>query len=376
MSSAVNDGTYQSPLTVEVYVATIRDRKNRAGKIVFYASVRRRGFPDVNKSFTRLTDAKRWAQELELNMSSGRHYVPQIEAERHTLSDAIKRYQEEELPKKGKSAIDEKRQLSYFEERLGNWKLSEISPATLTEIKGKFLREEARYGKRRQPQTWNRYMSALSNVFEMCVRDWQWMESNPLRRVRREREAPGRVRFLTEEERDRLLDACKKSKASNLYLVVVLTLSTGMRRSEVRWLKWEQVDLSRGVILLEKTKNKERRRIPVRGLALELLKEHSRVRRLGCNYLFPGHKTDRTGEPFDLDNFWSHAIKEARIENFRFHDLRHCCASYLAMNGASLLEIAEVLGHKTLQMVKRYAHLAESHTASVVERMNLQIFGS
>ena len=63
------------------------------------------------------------------------------------------------------------------------------------------------------------------------------------------------------------------------------------------------------------------------------------------------------------------------IENFRFHDLRHSTASYLAMNGASLLEIAEILGHKTLQMVKRYSHLAESHTASVLKSMNMKIFG-
>ena len=73
---------------------------------------------------------------------------------------------------------------------------------------------------------------------------------------------------------------------------------------------------------------------------------------------------------------WDNAVETAKIENFHFHDLRHTCASYLAMNNASLAEIAEVLGHKTLQMVKRYAHLSEQHTLSVVERMNEKIFGS
>ncbi len=72
---------------------------------------------------------------------------------------------------------------------------------------------------------------------------------------------------------------------------------------------------------------------------------------------------------------WEAALREADIQDFRFHDLRHSAASYLAMNGASLAEIAEVLGHKTLQMVKRYAHLSEGHTASVVESMNNKIFG-
>jgi len=73
---------------------------------------------------------------------------------------------------------------------------------------------------------------------------------------------------------------------------------------------------------------------------------------------------------------WLAALKKAGVADFRFHDLRHSAASYLAMNGASLAEIAEVLGHKTLQMVRRYAHLSEAHTAGVVSRMNAKIFGA
>ena len=68
-------------------------------------------------------------------------------------------------------------------------------------------------------------------------------------------------------------------------------------------------------------------------------------------------------------------MKKAEIENFRFHDLRHSTASYLAMNGATLLEIAGILGHKTLQMVKRYSHLSEDHKAEVLEKMNEKMFG-
>ncbi len=80
-------------------------------------------------------------------------------------------------------------------------------------------------------------------------------------------------------------------------------------------------------------------------------------------------------KPWDSRSAWLSALKKANIQEFRFHDLRHSCASYLAMNGASLAEIAEVLGHKTLQMVKRYAHLSEAHTAKVVQSMNERIFG-
>ena len=108
--------------------------------------------------------------------------------------------------------------------------------------------------------------------------------------------------------------------------------------------------------------------MPIAGLAYEELKKLSSVRRIDDDRVFPL-------TPDQVRWHFSSALKKAEIEDFRFHDLRHSAASYLAMNGATLAEIAEVLGHKTLQMVKRYAHLTEQHTSKVVERMNKKIFG-
>ncbi|MCB1770973.1 MAG: tyrosine-type recombinase/integrase, partial [Candidatus Competibacteraceae bacterium] len=79
--------------------------------------------------------------------------------------------------------------------------------------------------------------------------------------------------------------------------------------------------------------------------------------------------------PAQFRHAWDIALEVAQIEDFHWHDLRHSAASYLAMSGATLQEIAAILGHKTLAMVKRYAHLSEPHTASVVNRMNAKIFG-
>lgn len=108
------------------------------------------------------------------------------------------------------------------------------------------------------------------------------------------------------------------------------------------------------------------------GPALALMHQHAKVRRLDTMLVFP----NATGEkPLGIRNAFEDAVERAGLKDFRFHDLRHTFASYLAMNGASLLEIAEVLGHKTLAMVKRYAHLCEAHTRSVVERMNRAVFG-
>lgn len=156
-----------------------------------------------------------------------------------------------------------------------------------------------------------------------------------------------------------------------LYPVVVLALATGMRRGEVMNLRWPQVDLKRGRVLLRDTKNGTSRTLPLASVALEVVAALGRVRRLDTDLLFHGHDVTK---PFALDNHWRAAVHKAGLQDFRFHDLRHSAASYLAMNGASTIEIAAVLGHKTLAMVKRYSHLSNSHTESVVAAMNQKIF--
>ena len=234
----------------------------------------------------------------------------------------------------------------------------------------------------RGPATIVRYLAVLSHVFGVAVKEWGWLEDNPLAKVRKPKEPRGRVRFLSDDERERLLAECKRNP--DLYAAVVLALSTGGRRMEILGLRWSQVDLIRRVAVLHETKNGERRVLPLTGPALELLRERSRVRRVDTDLVFPGrvkprrssdHKTLSEPKPIDLRTPFATALRRAGIQDFRWHDLRHSAASYLAMNGASLAEIAEVLGHKTLQMVRRYAHLSEAHTAGVLERMNAKIFG-
>ncbi len=223
----------------------------------------------------------------------------------------------------------------------------------------------------RAPATVNGYLATLRHAFTLAVTEWQWLEDSPVRRVRRLGEPRGRVRFLSEEERTHLLHACQTSHNRLLYPVVVLALATGARKMELLRLTWADVDLTRARITLHHTKNRERRVLPLAGLALEEVQKLAKVRRLDTPLLFP--RADGR-QPIDIRYAWAQALQEAGITDFRFHDLRHSAASYLAMSGASLAEIAEILGHKTLQMVKRYVHLSEAHTAGVVARMNAAIF--
>src|SRR5262249_11105810 len=152
---------------------------------------------------------------------------------------------------------------------------------------------------------------------------------------------------------------------------VVLALSTGARQMELLTLTWPQVDFEQGVVRLLETKNGTSRVLPLTGRALELMHDRFKGRRADTLLVFPG----KSGTvPVRMRTAWEGAVHRAGLTDFTFHDLRHTFASYLAMQGASLREIADALGHKTLAMVMRYSHLTESHTRSVVERMNRAVF--
>ena len=265
------------------------------------------------------------------------------------------------------------RQLAWWRSRLGARLLSDLSSSILAEQRDILVAGTDRNPpKPRNPATANRYLAALSHVFSTAVREYGWMEENPLHRVSKGKESRGRDRFLSDDERERLLSACRASSNPDLYPAVFLSLATGARRMEILGLRWPQVDLNRGVITLLDTKNGECRVLPVGSQLKELLKERAKVRRIGSDWVFPGRSANR---PAQMRHAWDEALKAAEIEDFRWHDLRHTTASYLAMNNATLMEIAAVLGHKTLAMVKRYAHFSKPHTAAVVEKMNAAIFG-
>jgi integrase len=243
----------------------------------------------------------------------------------------------------------------------------------LVQIRDRLAAETTMRGGLRAPATVNRTFAYLSAVFSTAAKEWQWIESNPLRSIRQLSEPRGRTRFLSDDERAKLLAACRESALPELYLLVVLALSTGARRGEIEWLRWKDVDLGRATATLHDTKNGETRTLHLAGPALELLTARGKVRRIDSDLVFA--RADGQG-PLASEKHWRLARTAADLKDFRFHDLRHSAASYLAMNGATLAEIAAVLGHKTLAMVKRYSHLSDQHTAGVVRRMNAKIFGS
>jgi integrase len=315
-------------------------------------------------TFPTRTQARRWATQTEHALYEQVHFH-HTESTRHRLKDLLVRYEREVLPRKRPGTqAHQAQQLAWWQQQLGHLRLDQLTPARLTACR-------ERLAETRASATVNRYLAVLSHAFSVAVVEWGWLEASPLRRVQSLREPRGRVRWLDEAERQRLLAAGAASSNRLLLPVVILALSTGARKQELLSLTWRDVDLHRERLLLHQTKTGERRSVPLTGRALVEMQALTKVRRIDTALVFPR----RDGRaPIDLRYAWQQAVRQADLADFRFHDLRHCCASYLAMNGASLVEIAEVLGHKTLQMVKRYAHLAEAHTTQVVARMNAAIF--
>ncbi|WON75234.1 site-specific integrase [Nitrosospira sp. Is2] len=352
-------------------MASIERRVSSEGKVSYRAKVRRKGFPELSETFERKTDANKWVQDTESAIRNNRHFKTS-EAKRHTLAELIDRYIGDVLPNKPKNARDQVRQLNWWKSEIGHQVLADITPALIAQQRDKLAGGITVRGKPRSPSTVNRYLAALSVAFTMAVKEWGWMEDSPMRKVTKPKEGKARIRFLSDDERLRLLKTCKESSNPYLYSVVVLALSTGMRQGEIMGLTWEVVDLHKGNAILQDTKNGERRYVPITGHALDLVKELSKVRRIDSKLLFPSREK---AKPMDLRSPWETAMKKAGLKDFHFHDLRHTAASFFVMNGASLAEIAEILGHKTLQMVKRYAHLSSDHTARVVASMNNKMFG-
>jgi len=353
-------------------MASIEKRTSQDGEISYRVKVRLKGFPTQSATFERLTDARKWEQQTESAMREGRHFKTTI-AKRHTLAGLIERYLKQLETQNPKRHDDVKQKLEWWKEQLGYCSLADLNKALIAEKRDLLASTTGPKKKKRAPGTVNRYYTALSHALSVAVNEWEWLEHHPMRKLSKLKEPRGRIRFLSDGERNKLLDKCKKSRHPYLYTIVVLALSTGARRGEIMNLQWPDVDFNRRVITLHQTKNDERRILPLEGHAFDLMKKHGKVRKINSEFVFP---SDDPKKPSGIQFFWNKAVKDAGINNFRFHDLRHSAASYLAMNGASLAEIAEVLGHKTLSMVKRYAHLSEAHTAKVVQRMNEKVFGN
>mgnify|MGYP001273075349 CR=1 FL=1 len=209
----------------------------------------------------------------------------------------------------------------------------------------------------------NRVIGLMKSIYNKAIAWGKYSGINPARGVKFYREEP-RTRFLEKEEIAAVIDKCKEPLRS----VVIVAVYTGMRRGEIINLKWHDIDIKRGVIHLYHTKNNESRDVPMNDVVRKVL-----IRQLKhpeSPYVF----TYLDGRPYrNADRQLRKILKALKIEDFRFHDLRHTFASQLVMSGVDLNTTRELLGHKTMAMTIRYSHLSQDHKKRAVEALSANL---
>lgn len=226
--------------------------------------------------------------------------------------------------------------------------------------------------------TRSQHLSFMRSLLRIAANEWRWIKSAPVIKTRKP--VSKRIRWLTREEADRLIECMPDSFRP----VVIFALATGLRRSNILDLEWSQVDLQRKVAWVNPENAKAGKAI---GVALNdtacrvLRNQTGKHLRWVFVHTKPKHRPDGTLTPpvrkmrVDDNSAWYIGLRRAGIENFRFHDLRHTWASWLIQSGVPLSALQEMGGWESIEMVRRYAHLAPNHLTEHAKKIDA-IFGS
>lgn len=361
----------------------------------FRAEIRRNYTFLQAKTFASESDARQWAEDFELKVEKILNLKPK----------KLKKLSPEKVDELGGPELFQKLgvELNFIrfdalvDEYMSNWTgkdknqlsraaywLEEFSDTPIKAIKPKHVRKAIERlqkrntlmtdgsGKRSKKSlssnTVIRYKVVLSSIFKFAIRK-DYLIENPVSGIDIQASPNIINRYLTEDELTRLISACKRSSWNKLYLLVLMAITTGMRKSELLGLRWSDIDFKKNLAKLDDTKNGEPRLNPIPAPAMSELLNH---REIGNGLIF--NSPAKPDKPFDYTKRWKAALKDAGIEKFRFHDLRHTAASYLVMGGATLYDAAQILGHKSTETTKRYAHLSTDHKAKVAERVMGDVF--
>lgn len=341
-------------------MATIKLTTDKQGKSRYRVRVRKNGVYK-SKTFRVKSEADRWASETEGGVALGAIR----KASGKTVRDMIDRYCKEILPHKAKnSQTSQKGQLSWWKDQIGGLSLAEVKPLVIAKAL------DARHPC--SNATIISYLAALQHVFEIAAKQWHWCEPNPVRTVRRPPRPQGRDKILENAERERLLFYCRLASCPVLETIVIVALSTGARKSEIRFMRFAEYDHANGHVILNETKTRQRRKVRLFGEARRRMAALYEAMTPEQEFFF--HSPRNPSRPVDFRSAWEKALEEAGISDFHFHDLRHTAASFLAAQGASLDDIGEILGHKSIQTTQRYAHLTESRTDALLQKVSMAIF--
>jgi integrase len=354
-------------------------RKLPSGK--FQAIVRLKNLKPLYGTFPTKTKAKQWAQAVEADTALARklaygddlslRQAVQIETHKGVIRCVIPEFAEwadDFLAKNHMADKSAEGRIRFWKKRFHNKLVTDVQPEDVDEV----LLELA---ETKTGSTVNRYKSNLSSLFIAFNRHPHYKRlkfPNPVRSefVSSFSENPAKNRFLSPGEQKSLLSAARDSHWDRLYLLVLMALTTGARRGELLKLTWHDIDFSQKTAILRTTKNKASRLLP---LLSPVVEELMRFRENSDHLLFPS--TINPDAPFDFKKAWANALKQAKLKNLRFHDLRHTAASNMVASNRTLFETGTLLGHKQSSTTMRYAHLAHHHTSKMAEEVWEQIHG-
>lgn len=352
-------------------MASIQKRKKENGEYSYRVRIRVEGAPLTTDTFPTRKAAMDFARRMESEIRNGRYFGREEDKEK-SFAEFIDRYIEKELPKNPKGYAKQKMLLSWWKAQLGSYFLCHITPAMIAELRDKLMSETTRFDTLRTSSTTNRYLASLSRAFNIGMKEWHVIKENPVLKISRPKENKARERYLSKEEIALLLERAQKSKSPLLYPVTLFGLATGARKGEIMGLKWEDVDFFRATATFRETKNGTNRTVHLSPTVLNCLQDERGKRIVLSEYVFPSFDGKKPG---DIKTAWERMIEDLGFKDVCFHTIRHTTASHLAQNGVSSLEIAAILGHKTLTMVKRYSHLSTASTVPFLNKIDDEILG-
>lgn len=334
------------------------------------AIVRIKGYKTKCKTFSGITLAKQWAKKIEAAMESG-EYVEKISCnvkfdkiKVEYIEELINHFRENVAPTRYEDYIKYNCMYDWWIDKIGNMKVIDLAASDLTAAKQFLLTEIIpSTGQPRKANTINKYLMALSTILTYARDELEIIEYNPMSKVKIVPKPDGRKRFLSIEELAIYLAACKNC-SEMVYLFVLLALGTGGRYTEVQTLKVENIDFQNQRVYYIDTKNNTSRGLYVDTDVMEFLKFYLDKNNIKTGYIFKGKR--KNSLPFIRGKVYE-IIREVGLENFTVHDMRHTFATYAAMNGASLLEIAEMLGQTAITVTRNYTHLTEKHIDTIVK---------
>lgn len=295
------------------------------------------------------TTDKRLAESIlckvKVQIAEGQFFETREEQER-TFGEMMDRYlKERAVLKAPKSHQRDCQALNHLLPVFGEMVLAEITPKLLAGYKAQRRTEKA------APATINKELQLVRHAFNVAMREWEWCRENPMHRVSMEPVHNEVDRWLTPKEEEGLM------AASSPWLREIMTfaLNTGMRQGEILNLQWQDVDFTRGTLMVMKSKNGTRRTIPLNSTVYELLAAKQAATGASCGPVFKTPLGNALQVRFLVREFCE-ARDRAGIPDFRFHDMRHTFATRLVQRGIDLYKVQRLLGHKTGTMTQRYAH--------------------